>query len=88
MQLRRSLKTEQPTNMTESIYYIQLKEVISNNLQKGLKFETLMLDGKEVTVVRGTCQRLEEFQSILKRLEEMNLHFQRVTVETLQSSPA
>ncbi len=74
---------------TTSVYCIQLKEVLSNSWQgffEGLEFETLTRGDKEITVMRGTYATQDEFQRILQRLEEMNLHYQKVTVDIIQDS--
>ena len=43
-------------------------------------------DGKEITIMRGTFRSQDEFQKILKQLAEMNLHYQKVTVYTLEDN--
>lgn len=73
---------------TESIYCIQLKEILSNSWQgffEGLEFETVTQSGKEITIMRGSYTSQDEFQKILQQLEEMNLHYQKVTVDTIEA---
>jgi len=84
MQTRRATNLEkEPAVNPTSVYCIQLKEVLSNSWQgffEGLEFETVTCNGKEVTIMRGSYTNQDEFQNVLKQLEEMNLHYQKVTV--------
>ena len=84
-----SEKEQVLTNETKSQYCIQLKEVLSNSWQgffEDLEFETQTQDGKEITIMRGTFRNQEEFQKVLQQLEEMNLHYQKVTVDIINSN--
>ncbi len=89
-----SEKEQELTTAISSKYCIQLKEILSNSWQGffkspefgGLEFETQMQGGKEITIMRGTFRNQEEFQKVLQQLEEMNLHYQKVTVDIINSN--
>jgi len=91
MQLRRNTNLDKVQVVTiAGVYCIQLKEVLSSSWQgffKGLELQTVTHGGREVTIMKGSYKSRDEFQKILKQLEEMNLHYQKITVSAITESP-